>query len=155
MEWQFRINWAGLVEEAKQRRKAQKLTQARLAILAGVSTPTVSRFESAETDIQLPTVLSILGVLGMTDKRVVVFPAPDARYDSIHRVVIFTGKDGDKTVLCGISREALDDHFGGDNKNPVTVFTAHHERIEHLARRKYLVGHTEPDGSVLIKSKDV
>lgn len=65
MERQFCINWQAFVEEAKQRRKEQKLTQAKLGELAGVSTPTVSRFESGAVDIQLSTVLAIFEVLGM------------------------------------------------------------------------------------------
>ncbi len=155
MEWQFHINWLSLVEEAKQRRKAQKLTQAKLAKLAAVSTPTVSRFESGKTDIQLPTVLSILAVLGMLDQRHLIFPASNARYDSIREIVIFTGNDGDKTVSCAISREALEDHFADHNKNLVSVFNTQHERIEHLARRKYLAGQIEPNGLVLIKTEDI
>ena len=155
MEWQFRINWPALVEEAKQRRKAQKLTQARLAELANVSTPTVSRFESGEKDIQLSTVISILAVLGMTDQRMLVFAEPNAFYDSGRMVIVFKGQNGDKTVPCAISRETLDDHFGGDNKDKLKVFNAHRERIEHEARRKYLDGQFEPDGSVLIRTTDL
>jgi DNA-binding XRE family transcriptional regulator len=48
MERQFRINWPAIVEEAKQRRKSQKLTQQRLGELAGVSTPTISHFERGD-----------------------------------------------------------------------------------------------------------
>ena len=35
------------------------------------------------------------------------------------------------------------------------VFRAHRERIEHEARRKYLDGHLEPDGSILIRTQDL
>lgn len=68
MESLFQLNYRFIVEEAKQRRKAQKFTQRQLATLANVSTPTVSRFEAGEKDIQLSSILSILGILGMTDK---------------------------------------------------------------------------------------
>lgn len=155
MEWQFRINWQALVEEAKQRRKEQKLTQAKLGDLAGVSTPTISRFESGEADIQLSTVLAILGILGMTDKRMLVFPAPEEFYDRIHLVVGFTGEDGERVIHCAISMEALEDHFGGDFKNPLKSFIANRERIEHEARRKYITRKLEADGSVLVKTEDV
>jgi predicted transcriptional regulator len=50
-----------------------KLTQRQLAALANVSTPTVSRFELAAKDVQLSSVVAILDVLGMTDKRTLVF----------------------------------------------------------------------------------
>jgi hypothetical protein len=56
---------------------------------------------------------------------------------------------------CAISREALDDHFDGDNKDKLKVFNASRERIEHEARRKYLADLVESDGSVLIKTMDL
>ncbi len=58
------------------------LTQKQVASLARVSTPTVSRFEQAEKDLQLSSVLAILDVLGMTDKRTLVFPDPEFRADA-------------------------------------------------------------------------
>jgi len=155
MERQFRINWSALVEEAKQRRKTQKLTQAKLATLAGVSTPTISRFESQETDIQLPTVLSILGVLGMIDRRMLVFPDPAAHYDAGREVIVFNGKDSDRAIRCAISKEALEDHFNSAAKDMLKVFHAHRERIEHEARRKYLAEQLQPDGSVLVGTNDL
>jgi transcriptional regulator with XRE-family HTH domain len=155
MERQFCINWPGLVEEAKQRRKAQKLTQAKLALLAGVSTPTISRFESGKTDIQLPTVLQIFRVLGMLDQRELIFPAPNARYHSIHRRIIFTGKDGEKTIFCAISEETLQDHFYAANKSLMQLFAMQRARIEHEARRKYLANSLERDGIVLVKTEDI
>jgi hypothetical protein len=45
-----------------------------LALLAEVSTPTISRFEQNAKDIQLYSVLQILDALGMTDKRTLAFP---------------------------------------------------------------------------------
>jgi transcriptional regulator with XRE-family HTH domain len=155
MEWEFRINWFALVEEAKQRRKSQKLTQRRLAQLAGVSTPTVSRFENGEKDIQLSSITSILGVLGMLDERVLVFPDNQANHDQLRDIVLFHGRDGDKEIRCAISREALEDHFDGDDRDPLKVFRANRERIEHEARRKYLAGKMENDGSVLIRTTDL
>lgn len=155
MERQFRINWPAIVEEAKQRRKSQRLTQQRLATLAGVSTPTVSRFESGEKDIQLSSATSILGVLGMMDERMLIFPESDERYDSVRMVVLFSGVDGSKVVPCAISREVLEDYFDGDKKEPAKVFRNNRERIENEARRKYLSGRLESDGSVLIKSEDL
>lgn len=124
-------------------------------MLAGVSTPTVSRFESGERNIQLSSVTSILAVLGMVDDRVLIFPKSDARYDPIRMVVLFAGKDGEKPVPCAISREALEDHFDADNKNPAKMFQANRERVEHEARRKYLAERLESDGSVLLKTDDL
>ena len=70
-------------------------------------------------------------------------------------VVVFWGQDGDKRVRCEISREALDDHFGGDGKDKLEVFRANRRAIKQEARRKYLAGRTEPDGSVLIRTLDL
>ncbi|MFH0799512.1 MAG: DUF1488 family protein [Pseudomonadota bacterium] len=155
MERQFQINWSALVEEAKQRRKNQKLTQKRLATLADVSTPTVSRFENGEKGIQLSTIISIMTVLGMIDERQLVFPEPKERYDFDREVVLFSGKDREKTVRCAISQEALEDNFGKDGKAPLKMFVANRERIEHEARCKYLTNNLEADGSILIRTSDL
>ena len=154
MERDFQINWPLLIEEAIRRRHGMKLTQRQLAALANVSTPTVSRFELAAKDVQLSSVLAILDVLGMTVKRTLVFderPTRDAD-DSI----VFWGNDGDTRVRFRISREALDDHFSeSDRLRPDAAFKKHRREIEGLARRKYLLGRKEPDGSVVIKTLDI
>lgn len=123
--------------------------------MAGVSTPTISRFESGEKDIQLSTVISILTVLGMNDQRNLIFPEQSERYEPGRRVVAFTGRDGDRVIHCAISNEALADHFEGDGKKPLTVFQANRESIEHEARRKYLAGSFETDDSILLKTIDL
>lgn len=69
MERNIRLNWQLLVEEAIKRRKAQKLSQRRLAAIAGVSQPTVSRFELQKEDIQLSSALKILETLGLAEGR--------------------------------------------------------------------------------------
>jgi len=131
------------------------LTQKRLATLAGVSTPTISRFEGGEKDVQLSSVISILTVLGMVDERQLVFPEPRERYDFDREVVLFRAIDHKKTVRCAISQEALEDFFGDDDKNPLKIFVANRERIEHEARRKYLTSRLESDGSILIRTSDL
>ncbi len=131
------------------------LTQKQLASLAKVSTPTISRFEQDDSNLQLSSVLSILDVLGMTDKRVLVFADESiARDDS--GALVFWGQDGETRVRCRISREALDDHFSdGDKLRPDAAFKKYRKDIETLARRKYLSGQREPDGSVLIRTNDI
>jgi transcriptional regulator with XRE-family HTH domain len=131
------------------------LTQAQLAALAKVSTPTISRFEQAEKNIQLSTVLAVLDVLGMSDKHTLVFPDEEFQLDRSVGVT-FWGQDGEKRVRSLISREALDDHFSeGDRLKPDAAFRKRRQEIESLARRKYLRGQTEPDGSVLIRTLDL
>ena len=155
MERQFQINWPVLVEEAVRRRRQINLTQKQLASLAKVSTPTISRFEQAEKDVQLSSVLAILDVLGMTDRRKLEFPDPAHSYD-VSTGVTFWGEDGGRRVRCRISREALDDHFSEhDRLRPEAAFQKYRRDIESLARRKYLLGHREPDGSVLITTHDI
>ncbi len=93
------------------------LTQQQLAGLAKVSTPTVSRFEQAEKNVQLSSVLAILDVLGLTETTKLAFPDPDYRYDSAEGVT-FWGQDGNVRVRVKISREALDDHFSERGPDP-------------------------------------
>ena len=132
-----------------------KLTQKQLASLAKVSTPTISRFENNEKDLQLSTVLAILEVLGMTDRRTLVFTDEELNRDPTDAIA-FWGEDGDTRVRCRISREALDDHFSdGDKLKPEAAFKKHRKEIEALARRKYLSGQREPDGSVLLRTLDI
>ena len=59
-------------------------------------------------------------------------------------------------MRCRISREALDDHFSErDRLRPEAAFKKHREEIEALARRKYLHGQKESDGTVLIKTQEI
>ncbi|MGQ0662463.1 MAG: DUF1488 family protein [Pseudomonadota bacterium] len=154
MDGNLRINWAALVEEAKQRRKAQGITQKRLAEIANVSTPTVSRFEGGEKDIQLSSALAILTVLGMTDRRTLIFPDSNPRYEDDRNRLAFDGRDGDTTIVCRIGKTALAEHTGFHGNDMMKGFEAHRSVIEHLARRKYLSGQVEADGSVFIDRKD-
>jgi transcriptional regulator with XRE-family HTH domain len=131
-----------------------KLTQRQLAALANVSTPTVSRFELAAKDVQLSSVLAILDVLGMTDKRTLAFDEGATR--DADDSIVFWGNDGEKRVRFRISREALDDHFSqGDRLRPDAAFKKHRRDIEGLARRKYFLGQREPDGSFLIRTGEI
>ena len=132
-----------------------KLTQKQLAALAKVSTPTVSRLENNEKDLQLSSVLAILAVLGMTDRRNLVFSDAAFSRDS-GDAITFWGQNGETRVRCRISREALDDHFsGGDRLKPEAAFKKYRKEIEALARRKYLYGEREPDGSVFLRTLDI
>ncbi len=124
-------------------------------MLTKVSTPTISRFESGTTDIQLDTALKVLGVLGMVDRRQLVFDEKVQSCDFNRDAVAFQGKDGEKIVRCSISKEALDDHFGGDGQDLVKRFLAHRERIENEARRKYLLSQFESDGTICVKTDDI
>lgn len=67
MERNIRLNWQSLVQEAITRRKEQKLSQEALAVLAGVSKPTLNNFEQGKTTITLDSALKILQTLGMVE----------------------------------------------------------------------------------------
>jgi transcriptional regulator with XRE-family HTH domain len=159
MERQLRVNWSLLVEEAKQRRKAQNLTQRRLAELAGVSAPTVSHFEGGDRDVQLSSVSRIFAVLGMLDERVLEFDE-DARvrWNPDRDALTFRGRDGDRVVQVAISGEALADHFDvrpDDQRTAVRAFEAHRERLQQAARRKYLGDVGEPTRELSIGTRDL
>ena len=65
MEQNIRLNWPNLVQEAIKRRKEQKLTQMQIAVLAGVSKPTVNTFEQGNTNITLKNAIKILELLAL------------------------------------------------------------------------------------------
>jgi transcriptional regulator with XRE-family HTH domain len=156
MERQFRLNWPAIVEEAKQRRKAQNLTQQRLAMLANVSAPTISRFESGSKDIELSSILNILKMLGMVDQRHLIFPDKfNVQYDHIGNTVIFWGQDGTKSIRCAIAKDALSNHYKSKSKEPIKIFLEHHSAIEHEAVRKYLNNQFETNDYILIKTEDL
>jgi transcriptional regulator with XRE-family HTH domain len=73
MEWNIqsgnRLDWPEIVKAAKRRRQEMKLTQRRLAGVAGVSLPTIVKFEAGQ-DVRLSSALAILKVLNMTAQRV-------------------------------------------------------------------------------------
>ena len=100
-------------------------------------------------------VLSILDVLGMTDKRSLDSQGEERAYGSSRMVVTFQAVDENKPVPGAVSRKALEDHFNGNRKDPVDVFRANADAIEHPAPRKYLRGEIEPDGSILIRTSEL
>ncbi len=67
MENSIRLSWSSVVQEAVTRRKTEKLTQEELAALAGVSKPTLNRFEQGQTNISVENALKILRMLGLAE----------------------------------------------------------------------------------------
>ncbi len=63
------LDWPEIVASAKRRRHEMKLTQRRLAAVAGVSLPTVVKFEAGQ-DIRLSSAQAILKVLDMVPRLV-------------------------------------------------------------------------------------
>jgi hypothetical protein len=121
----------------------EKLTDAEVTSLEAVVSEAFEGFGDARTGE------------GDMGGRELEFPAPEERYIFDREVVVFSGQDGSTRVRCEISRQALDDHFHGDNKDKLEVFRANRKAIEEIARGKYLAGQTEPDGSVLIRTLEL
>lgn len=65
MERYVRLNWQDVVKQAIKRRKEERLTQDQLAVLAGVSKPTLNSFEQGHTTLKLESAMKILRVLGL------------------------------------------------------------------------------------------
>ena len=65
MERNIFLNWPEFVEEAVKRRKLQRLTQEQLAILVGISKPTLNSFEQGKTTVTVENALKILHALGL------------------------------------------------------------------------------------------
>jgi hypothetical protein len=87
-----------------------------------------------------------------------VFDNPPIRYDFGRDIATFEGTALGGPVVCAISREALDDHFGTDGqdqKGRVESVLRNRSGIEQMARTKYLSWPVEEPGAVLIKTMDV
>jgi hypothetical protein len=137
---------------AKRRRTSEfeKLTDAEVASLEAVVGEAFEGFGDARTgEGDIHTGEKVAG------GRALEFPAPQETYVFDREVVVFWGQDGAARVRCEISREALDDHFHGDNKDKLEVFRANRRAVDEIARRKYLAGDTEVDGSLLIRTGEL
>jgi hypothetical protein len=81
------------------------------------------------------------------------------RYDATRMLVLFSGKDGDHPVQCGISYETLADHFGSSDglaeDKPLAAFREHRTLIESLARLKYLWRPVEDADLLLLTTGEI
>lgn len=62
------LDWQGLVEECRRRRKAERMTQREHAALAGVSVPTIAAFDRCERTLTLAKAFDILRVVGLIEE---------------------------------------------------------------------------------------
>jgi transcriptional regulator with XRE-family HTH domain len=154
MEADLHFNWPLLVEEAVRRRKALRLTPARLAKRANVSPTAVARFEQGKTSINVGAVVAILGALGMTDPRDLKFDG--SFYIDIDDSVLAWAYDRGKQVPCRITYEALTKRRPNPKKERTEwVYMACQRDVEAIARRKYMLRGCGPDGTVLVTAEDV
>ena len=91
----------------------------------------------------------------MIDQRSLSFPEPMPRRVDYDNSVEFNGQDGDQTVRCRIGRMALMDRFRFAGSDPMEGYLANLVEIERLARRQYLLGQIEDDGSVWLKRREI
>ena len=86
------------------------------------------------------------------------FNNPAPRYDFHRDVIAFAGQALGQPVVCAISREALDDHFGTDGltkEGRIEAFLKNRSKIEEVARIKYLKEPIEEPDAILIKTSDI
>ena len=128
-----------------------------MAAIAEVSAPTVSRFESGDKNLQLSSALAILEALGLVERPAIGFPDKIERYDPDRDVILFPGRTAEGEIICAVSGEALEDHFGArgtSQRARLAAFRANRGEIEATARHKLESGRREPGGSVIIRSGD-
>jgi transcriptional regulator with XRE-family HTH domain len=154
MEADLHFNWPLLVEEAVRRRKALRLSPARLAKRANVSPAAVVRFEKGATSVNISAVVAILGALGMTDPRDLKFDG--SFYIDTDDSVLAWAYDRGVQVPCRITYEALTKHRPNPKRERTEwVYMACQRDIEAIARRKYMLRGCEKDGSVLVTGADM
>ena len=80
----------------------------------------------------------------------------DEWYDHHRRKVVWFGAIvDDKCIDCGISIEALADHFGAFYDDPLPAFRTHRARIREIATNLIDQRRFEADGTLLIRSTDL
>ncbi len=90
------------------------------------------------------------------EKKIEIKFASNEWYDHHRRKVVwFTALVDSKRIDCGISIEALGDHFGAYYDDPLPAFRANRERIEAVATALIRQGRFENDGTLLIRSVDL
>ena len=74
--------------------------------------------------------------------------------DERRMVVLFPADQDNKHINCAISTQALEDNFNGNNVPALDCFRSNRGFIEVKADRLIENGRLEPDGSILIRSRD-
>jgi len=80
----------------------------------------------------------------------------DEWYDHHRRKIVwFSAIVDEKTIDCGVSIEALRDHFGAYVDDPLPAFRSHRARIHVAATKLITERRFEDDGTVIIRSADL
>ncbi|MGA2812487.1 MAG: DUF1488 family protein [Candidatus Acidiferrum sp.] len=110
---------------------------------------------SIDTDIRPFTAFLAERASWLMEKHDLEFPDRKDADAFAGDTVVFEGRDGGKRVRCAIDGDAIDEDFAGEGRDKVELFRENRDVIEETARRKYLAGDTEGEGSILIRSGDV
>jgi hypothetical protein len=80
----------------------------------------------------------------------------DEWYDPHRRKIVwFSAVVDEKTIDCGISIDALVDHFGAFQDDPLPAFRKHRQTIRDVAAKLMAERRFENDGTLLIRSADL
>jgi len=85
------------------------------------------------------------------------FPFRARLFSFDRKVVTFFGKDGERMVECAIATEALQARFGLasiDRQSVFDSFDRARAEIEGIAKQKYERRQIDPDGIVMLWSRD-
>lgn len=81
---------------------------------------------------------------------------PDEWYDHHRRKIVwFKAILDEKLIDCGISIEALADHFGAYYDDPLPSFRANRETIQNVTEQLLQQRRFEDDGTVIVRSADM
>ena len=111
-----------------------------------------------EADTRDRVLIAVRGLRNLLPGIGLSFRAPMPRYDFDRDVVAFKGETVGGAVLCEITGEALEDHFGSagtEKQARLDAFLKNRSTIEALARAKYLDRPIEEPGHILIGSLEI
>ena len=86
------------------------------------------------------------------------FAAEPGKWDGFQKAVGFAAQDGDTSVMCAISQEALEDLAQRVDMHPaacVAVFEQHRDAIERKASMLYASGRVRAGEVVMIKASRI
>ena len=71
------------------------------------------------------------------------------------KIVWFTAVCDEKSIQCGVTIDALIDHFGAFQDDPLPAFRKHRQKIWSLAEQRLAQRRFEDDGTIVIRSSDL
>jgi hypothetical protein len=93
---------------------------------------------------------------GTTGKDMNIEFTADEWYDHHRRKVVwFSAIVDEKLIDCGISIQALRDHFGAYDDDPLPAFRSNRARIHDAATKLIMQRRFEDDGTLLVRTADL